>query len=640
MARRLSTPLVGLLLALLTWREVNFTPVDSLDPSWQAALHMAAHFGLPFEGLVFTYGPLGFLAQPVAHYPTTILLSSFYVFGVGLAACAALVSVLRRSIGLPAAGVATFLLVAAARDLGVIDVVVVAVVVAAFGLLRGDHAARTEEILVVAGGVVAGIHLLVKFNTGVTVLVVGAATAWVVGRRPWRSGAMYLGAALASLVAGWLLTANSIADLVPFFGRSMQVASGYSEAMAIEAEGRGIFYPVAGVVAAIVAALGWWASRGWVTSRRVAMGMAGVLWLFAAFKLGFVRHDRHDIAYFAEAMLVGAVLASAVFASTELASTELASTVLAGSVAVSLAGLRKAVPAVAFVGLVVAYAMATGPDAAAIVNPGPEVARAAEDIFVLATEASRERAIARGRANLRSRYYHLPPLILNALRGHTVHIRPWEAGIAWAYPEIRWRPVPVFQEYTAYTAELDELNASFLRGPRAPERILAEEKTVDIRNPDWESPATVVAILCHYRQLVADDHWQVLERVPDRCGPARTLAVVRAEVGDTVPIPDMSGREALLVARVTGLDHSLLYRLRSTLWRTPETYVILQGRRRSRLVPGTAPNGLIVRTPDDKLGFSQPFATESAHYLRVEQDTGVGLSSRLTIEFAIIPVLN
>jgi len=618
-ARRASTPLVAVLLAFLTWREVNFTPVDSLDPSWQAALHMAAHFGLPSDGLVFTYGPLGFLAQPVAHYSTTVLLSSLYVFGVGVAVCAALVGVLRRGIGLPVAAVATFLLIAAARDLGVIDLVVVAVVVAAFGLLRGDHPVRTEEFLVAAGGVVAGAHLLVKFNTGVTVFLVGAVTAWVVGRRPWRSEAMFLGAAAVSLIAGWLVTANGLDDLLPFFGRSAQVASGYSEAMAIEADGRGIFYPVAGAVAALVVALAWWASRGWATGRRVAMALAGALWLFAAFKLGFVRHDRHDIAYFAEAMLVGAVLA--------------------GSVAASVAGLRKAFPAVAFVGLVVAYAMSTGPDVVSVVNPGPELARAGGDLSRLASKESRERAIARGRANLRSRYYRLPPPILDALRGRTVHIRPWEAGIAWAYPEIRWRPVPVFQEYTAYTAELDELNAEFLRGPRAPERILAEEKTVDIRNPDWESPATVVAILCHYRQLVADDRWQVLERIPDRCGPHRTLAVVRAQVGDTVPVPAMSGRNALLVARITGLDHSPLYRLRSTLWRTPETYVFLQGRRRNRLVPGTAPNGLIVRTPDDKLGFSQPFATESANYMRVEQDTGIGLNPNLTIEFVVVPLL-
>ena len=64
MGHRASTPVLGVLLALLTWRHTNFLPVDSLDPSWQAALHMAAHDNVPFNRIVFTFGPLGFLAQP------------------------------------------------------------------------------------------------------------------------------------------------------------------------------------------------------------------------------------------------------------------------------------------------------------------------------------------------------------------------------------------------------------------------------------------------------------------------------------------------------------------------------------------------------------------------------------------------
>jgi len=207
-ARRASTPTVGILLALLTWRDVLFLPVDSLDPSWQAALHMAAHSRLPFEGLVFTYGPLGFLAQPVAYYPSTLLLSSLYVFGVEIAICTAFVSVLRRTFPLLVAAAATLLMVRATPDVEVIDAVVVTVVVAAFGLLRGDHRPRTEAVLVLAGGVVAGTHLLVKLNTGVTIFVVAGVTAWFVGRRGRPSVTIFLGAALLSLLVGWLVTGN------------------------------------------------------------------------------------------------------------------------------------------------------------------------------------------------------------------------------------------------------------------------------------------------------------------------------------------------------------------------------------------------------------------------------------------------
>jgi hypothetical protein len=46
-----------------------------------------------------------------------------------------------------------------------------------------------------------------------------------------------------------------------------------------------------------------------------------------------------------------------------------------------------------------------------------------------------------------------------------------------------------------------------------------------------------------------------------------------------------------------------------------------------------------VRSPD-RLGFSQPFKPESATFLRVSQQEGFGLTSHLSIEFVVIPVLN
>ena len=619
-ARRAATPLLAIVLAVLTWRQVNFMPVDSLDPSWQSALHTAFHERMPFKGLVFTYGPLGFLAQAEGYYSSTVVYSALYVFGVQLALCAALISALRRPLGLAVAAVATLLLVRIARDLGVIDTIVVVVVVVAFALLRGDHSLRTQRILVAAGGVVAGTHLLVKLNTGVTILVVGAAAAWFLERRGWLSEAIFMGAAVGSLVLGWLLTGNGLSDLVPFFDRSWEVASGYSEAMGVETPGREIFLPLAAGAAAIVVALGWRASRSWPLGRRLGLGLAGAMWLFAAFKLGFVRHDRHDISYFGEVLLVGGVLA--------------------GAASISGKGVWKAVPALATTALVVVHLMATGSDFVTILNPGPQLARAGEDVAVLASSARREQAIQRGRTNLRSRYYHLTPSIVRLLRGHTVHIRPWEAGVAWAYPEFRWHPVPVFQEYTAYTAELDDLDAAFLRGPDAPERILTQPLAIDLRNPDWESPAAAVAIFCHYRELLADFPWQVLGRVANRCGTERSLGVVEARVGETVPVPPPTARNEMVVARIEGLDNSALYGLRSTLWRAPEVHVRLDGGRRNRLVPGTAPNGLIVRSPQASLGFSQPFAPDSTTRLRVERDSGIGLNPDLSIEFVAIPVLN
>lgn len=620
LARRLATPGLALLLALLTWRDVSFAPVAGLDPSWHAALHMAARQRMTFgDQLVFTFGPLGFLTQPVVYYLSTGLLSALYVLALQVALCASLLGLLRRTLPLVTAAALTFLLVSAAtRELKAAEAVIVVAVLVAFRLLRGDHSARAERMLIVAAGVVGGSHLLVKFNTGVIVTAIGAVTAWFVGRRTWRSEGVFAGTAAASLLAGWLVTGNSLGDLPAYVDGSLQVASGYSESLGIELHERAGFYPVAALVTVLVLALGWRASRRWPQGRRLGLALIGGVWLYAALKHGFVRHDEHDIVFFGEALLVGAGLAAAALG--------------------SLIGARQLLSAATTAVLALAYLLAAEVPVGAVVNPIPALHRAAGDVRAFASPGRRARAREDARADLR-RDYGLEPATLAQLAGHTVHVRPWEAQVAWAYPEIRWRPVPLIQEYSAYTPALDRIDADVLAGPSAPERILTEETSIDFRNPDWESPAATVAIVCHYRELAAQERWQVLGHTGDRCGPEEPLGTVRARVGDIVPVPDTGAGNVLVLARIRGLDASPLYSLRSFLLRIPAVHVRLDGDRRYRVVPSTAADGLLVRAPA-ALGFSEPFAPGSATSLRVEHGGGVGLGSALTVEFVAVPLLD
>lgn len=620
LARPAPTLLVGVFLAVLTWRDVNLPPTAGLDPSWHAALHMAARHRMRFgNSMVFSFGPLGFLTQPTLYYASTGLLSALYVFGLQVALCAALVSVLRRTMPLPAAAVVTFVLAGAARELKAAEVVVVVVVLVAIGLLRGDHPRRVERSLVVAGGVVAGAHVLVKFNTGLTVAMVGAATAWFVGRRAWRSEAVFLGSAAAALLAGWVATENTLADLGPFLHNSLQVASGYSETMGIELHERWPFYPLAALVTAVVVAAGWVVSREWSRGRRLGLALVGTAWLYAGLKHGFVRHDEHDVVFFGEALLVG--------------------TAIAAGAAASLSGARRWLPAAAAAGMLLVYVLAAAIGLGALVDPLPSLRHAGGDALTFASTGRRARIVESARAAMRQSY-GLEPATLVLLDGHTVHVRPWEAAVAWAYPEFRWRPVPVFQEYSAYTAGLDRLDADFLAGPSAPERILTEEASIDFRNPDWESPSVEVTLLCHYRELGRQPGWQVLGRVEDRCGAEEPLGTVEADIGGTVAVPDTGGRDVIVIARIQGLDSSPLYGLRATLLRIPAVHVTLDGHRRYRLVPGTAADGLVVRAPGAILGFSKPFAPASATSLTVQHRGGIGLGTHLRVEFVAVPVLN
>ncbi len=115
--------------------------------------------------------------------------------------------------------------------------------------------------------------------------------------------------------------------------------------------------------------------------------------------------------------------------------------------------------------------------------------------------------------------------------------------------------------------------------------------------------------------------------------------MVRARVGEVVPVPETDGRDLLVLARIHGLDRSPLFRLRSQLLKTPHITVALDGTRRYRLVPGTAPGGLILRAPAAAVGFSEPFSFSSAASLQVKKGDWLGMGSVVTIEFIGVPIL-
>jgi hypothetical protein len=56
----------ALLVAFVTWEVPEIVPRTGFDNSWELALNLAAEHGLDYgRDVVFTYGPLGFLSQPL-----------------------------------------------------------------------------------------------------------------------------------------------------------------------------------------------------------------------------------------------------------------------------------------------------------------------------------------------------------------------------------------------------------------------------------------------------------------------------------------------------------------------------------------------------------------------------------------------
>jgi hypothetical protein len=198
--------------------------------------------------------------------------------------------------------------------------------------------------------------------------------------------------------------------------------------------------------------------------------------------------------------------------------------------------------------------------------------------------------------------YGLDPPTLAALQGKRVQIDPWEAAIAWAY-ELDWSPVPVFQNYVAYTRKLDELNAEAIEDPDGPQVILRQNpgnpalwgaRSVEGRMPAWDPPEQNFATACNFVAVHTTPAWQVLTRVDDRCGELEPISTVTGQPGEAVKVPQ-AHRGQMVVMKLQGLEIEGLEKLKSLLWKPPVWTAVLNGGEVSyRILPGTSRDGMVV----------------------------------------------
>jgi hypothetical protein len=217
-----------------------------------------------------------------------------------------------------------------------------------------------------------------------------------------------------------------------------------------------------------------------------------------------------------------------------------------------------------------------------------------QQVDVLFGPSLRHAAQATSQFSFRSSY-NLPPALIAKLTGQTVHFDPWEAAIAYAYPQIRWDPAPVFQSYDAYTSYLDDLNAEFLAGSRAPRYVLRQNASLDGRNPRFESPRYMLELMCRYRQVMTIPGWQLLERGADRCGDPVSAGSQRAQFGQRVFAPGPTA-DSIAVASFTDFSTPLIDTLEGLLFKRHAQYIALN-QNMFRFVPGHASNPHVLSFP-------------------------------------------
>lgn len=621
--RRLSEPILtaaaGTFVALFSWPLISPVPSAGVDQSWTAALYMALEHGIQFgTEFAFTYGPLGFLEQPVLYDSGLWVVSFLYHALIYVALAIALVWAGRRSLPLPLAAALAYAMLV----IGTLEAASVLLVFVLASAAVDDSFPMVRRWLVpIGGGLLAAVELMAKINFGIAILLLCLVALAAVPRRR-RNLPLFLGAFAAGFLVLWIGAGQSPTNLADFASTSAQVLGGYSSAMAVNVSDVSWQLPWAVAAIALLAGVTGIPWRNEPVQRRVGAILLVLIFGFATFKQSFVRQGLGNGTDFFPLML-GAGIG------------------IAWRLPRRMPKGPPGLPAALLLApLVVLSAVALpSPSLWGALQPRDHLEFLRQDARALFSGDERRKLAGEGRERMTAAY-RLDPRTLSLLRGRSVDVEPWETTVVWAY-RLDWRPLPV-PGYTAYTPALDRLDAEALSGTKRPLAILRQstrslggyEATIDRRNTAWDPPAAMRAMLCHFRPVRTTERWQVLYPAADRCGAPELLKRVTARTGTPIGVPKPA-RGSIVFARVDGLGTEGLETLRTLLYRGRERWLTVNGRRSWRVVPATLGDGLILRA-DPQVDFPAPFAlAPEARFLSLRLAGG---SRRIEVGFYAMPV--
>ena len=485
------------------------------------------------------------------------------------------------------------------------DVLALVLVACVAILSRADPDQAPRWIWVVLGGLLSFFSLVkVSLGVGIAAALIVTVACLPRGRRRVL-GDLLLGA-VPTFCLGWFGTGNGFGNMVVFAKGSAAVIGGYSSAMSIGDPTRFFAYGLVALVVVVVGAVAVAQVSGLSRRSTIGIGLATVVTLWMLFKEGFVRAGvGHELIFFAAAPLILAAFAPKRW-----------SWVVAPGV-LALTGV---------------FLIATNSIPSYTPRPDLAVRNLFDEAATLASPGRTAAIIEQSRRSLHATY-DIPNQMVALMRNRTVDISPWEQTVAWVYPQIRFDPLPVIQDYSAYTPSLDQLDVNYLASSDAPRFILRQPgQAIDGRDPTFEPPATQLAIECRYHQVAGNGSWQLLERGSDRCGPLRPIGTVTTGFRRWVQVPTAPAGDAI-VARFQ-LSLGLSYKLEDLLFKPENVNVQYNGSPQNswRFVTATAPDLHLLQAPSTS-GYYKGFSPVRLTSFRFTIDRGYPTTTGVTVRF-------
>jgi hypothetical protein len=559
---------LGLALSLIS---MPGTADASLDGSWQEMLVHAHYHGLQFgKDLIFTWGPWGFLCsryQTGSEGALPILI--WQVGGQFLIACA-LIFLTRelkawRRLLFAAAIVAFHWLF---QD--VIYFVLIAVIVMG-GLMRRE----TTDLRLLLWVLVLGFLSQLKF-TYLLLAACGVGTAgacWALHGYSRRATLLAGGFSLG-VVAAWCASGQSLDNLYPYLRRSIELSSGYADAMGIDERMDQFAWGAAVAVACLVFV--W---RVWVASTPSEFRKGAALFLgfslFVMWKESYIRADivplgGHIFGLFAYVSILSCIAGGYLFAEDRWYWFD-------GASILCLAGL-------------------------ACFNPlyFERVGRVEwERIYGnwVALRRLPELPADWQRSYEASRQKHALPRIRAAVGRGTVDVYNYQTAIP-LLNGLNLTTRPIFQSYSAYTPGLEGWNLRFFQSANAPDFLLWTDGLVDGRYPGQDDAELVASLPGHYFPTISEGAFVLLKRTsPIGKAAVERRLLFRRTVGLSEPVVLPNDLDEALWLRVQAAPNAL-GRARAFLYKPAALEMVVadeQGRESSwRILPRVATDGFLL----------------------------------------------
>ena len=580
------------------------SPGPALDDSWALALNSAHLRSLQFgPQILFTYGPWGFLDVPLDISRGNLLLGGLFSVAAVASGWLGFYRAFTRALPIAAAAVSSAALVLVlAQGSQASGLMLVGLTLVMLDYVCSDVGERPAWLPGALAGA-AGLLIQVKFSEGLMLAGVTTCGALFAPTQRVRRTAEVLVVLAVSTCSLWLLAGQSLSHLAAWLHGSVEISLGYTEAMSHEQVlSDALTYAVLVAVVLVVVVQVARAYRTEGARVASAVGIVSLALLFLGFREGYGRHDLVHQPFFylvaagllawqvgwptratlprltriagrvGQALRLGRTprnvamgVASVLF--TCLVARQAFSESLPSD-ALSIAIVLVAAVLFALCGASVARACAVVMIAAlmAMAAPGLNPVSSAKDwvreAHTLVSGAYRDHRTAAAAAVLRDSYAVSASLV-SAIGNHPLAVDNFDTSLVWAYG-FTWRSAPVFQQYSAYTPYLDELNAQTIRTATSEQLILRARDSIDGRNPMWDPPRYALAEICNYRPIGSDPKWLLLQKATNRCSTSTVVQSFSVSADQPVPVP-VAGQGELVLMSFTPDNPSLLDRLQRLL---------------------------------------------------------------------------